>query len=115
MGFQILLRESQFDPSSSLSEKLLVRYVRLLHRRSLLAIRSDEPTSYVTGGQARDISRLASKYLPTELIWEAVFDIYAYETENADDIPESSSSMPRSEEHTSDSSHSGESRMPSSA
>ena len=48
----------------------------------------------MTGGQARDISRLASKYLPTELIWEAAFDIYANETEDADDISESSSSMP---------------------
>ncbi|KAL5523572.1 hypothetical protein ACEPAG_7745 [Sanghuangporus baumii] len=87
-----LLAGTQMDTSSSLSEKLLIRYIRLLYRRALLAVRADETTSYIKGDQAKDVSQIASKYLPTERVWEAAFDTYSSENQNDVDFPDQSTS-----------------------
>ncbi|KAL5485402.1 UTP6 [Sanghuangporus weigelae] len=87
-----LLAGTQMGPSSSLSEKLLIRYIRLLHRRAQLAVQVGEPVPYVKGDQAKDVSRIASKYLPTERMWEAAFDTYSSENQNDVDVSDQSTS-----------------------
>ncbi|OCB88446.1 hypothetical protein A7U60_g4488 [Sanghuangporus baumii] len=90
-GLESLLAGTQMDPFSSLSEKLLIRYIRLLHRRAQLAVQAGEPASYIKGDQAKDVSRIASKYLPTERVWEAAFDTYSNENQDVD-LPDQSTS-----------------------
>ncbi|KAI5117768.1 hypothetical protein M0805_005199 [Coniferiporia weirii] len=78
---EALLHETRAEPTSTLSEKLLVRYIQLLQQRACLSMRSGKPAPYKRGDQSKDLERVASLYLPSSNVWAAAFGIYTREHE----------------------------------
>lgn len=79
----MIIRESMTDPSlSSLTEKLLIRYIHLLRHHAEQALSAGQ---YKNGRQEQNIQGVAQSYMPSARVWAAAFEIYSPRTSSGAD------------------------------